>query len=122
MARKKRKRKLCLVEQNTHTVLERSHSRNELERSKKRFRGYTEEEMDIVTENELAERLAEQNFQAQQLREQQDFEFAKALARDKEKAEKRTLRDKPEERAKLFDALFRKRNPHYKPYLARVKI
>ena len=122
MARKKRKRKLCLVEQGTHTVLERSHSRNELERSKKRFRGYTEEEMDIVTENELTERLAEQNFQAQQLREQQDFEFAQGLAHDKEKEEKRTLHDKPEERAKLFDALFRKRNPHYKPYLARVKI
>ena len=122
MARKKRKRKLCLVEQGTHTVLERSHSRNELERSKKRFRGYTEEEMDIVTENELAERLAEQNFQAQQLREQQDFEFAQALACDKEKEEKKTLQDKPEERAKKFDALFKKRNPHYKPYLARVKI
>ena len=115
-----------MVEQGTHTVLERSHSRNDLERSKKRFRGYTEEEMVIVTENELenelSERLAEQKFQAQQLREQQDFEFAQGLARDKEKEEKRTLRDKPEERAKLFDALFRKRNPHYKPYLARVKI
>ena len=137
MPRKKRKKRsrLCLIQGTT--VLETSHSRNTLERSKKRFKEYTEEStehenMDIVTEEELTERLQRQNIEARQrqdldkrLREEQNFAYQNALEKDRleeeKKQQKLMLQNSPEARARLFDTLFKKKNPHYKAYFKRIK-
>ena len=134
MPRKRKKRsRLCLIQGTT--LLETSHSRNALERSKKRFKEYTStehENMDIVTEEELTERLQRQNIEARQrqdldrrLREQQNFAYQNALEKDRQEEEKKQqklmLKNSPEARARLFDTLFKKKNPHYKAYLKRIK-
>lgn len=121
--RKKGTPPLCLIQGTS--VLEQSHSRTTLERSKKRFKAYTDDQMDIVTEDELNERLREQSIEAKRVIEQQNLAYQHALEKDRieqeKKQQKLLLQKHPEARARLFDNLFTKRNPKYKPYLKRVK-
>tara|TARA_B100000925_G_C21850529_1_gene405567 strand:+ start:103 stop:480 length:378 start_codon:yes stop_codon:yes gene_type:complete len=118
--RRQRRQQFCLIDK-TNKVLTTSTSITELERTKKRFKNYTEEDMDIVTEQELTETLQQQTLESNALRQEQDKAYTEAIETDTQKERKTNLQLHPEERAKLFDALFLKQNPHYEPYLVRIK-
>lgn len=80
----------------------------------------TLENKTVLEERKRKEREAQNSMIAQQ-----NEAYEKALIKDREKTAQyemmNTLKRQPEERALLFDKLFLKKNPQYRPVLKRIK-
>ena len=129
---KKRKRRrpttLCLIDEENR-VIKRSKSVRELEHLQRDWdRDGEGSRMEIINEEELNERFHNMRAESDRIKQEQDRAYEIATRQDKERElntqlavdRRRILQNNPEERAKLFDTLFRNRNPCYKALKVRV--
>ena len=131
--RRKRKRKrrpttLCLIDEENR-VIKRSKSVRELEHLQRDWdRDGEGSRMEIINEEDLNERFHNMRAESDRIKQEQDRAYEIAARQDKERElntqlavdRRRILQNNPEERAKLFDTLFRNRNPCYKALKVRV--
>ena len=126
--RKRRRKTLCLIDEENR-VIKRSKSVRELEHLQRDWdRDGEGSRMEIINEEELNERFHNMRAESDRIKQEQDRAYEIATRQDKERElntqlavdRRRILQNNPEERAKLFDTLFRNRNPCYKALKVRV--
>ena len=125
MGRRKRKRTVtyCICD-NSGRVLETGNQRD-MKRLKEEYEACSLESLTLDTLEHVEQEKRRKERERKETKRLQDEVYRKArmadLEKERQRESKKRLQVYPEERALLYDTLFKKRNPHYKPILRRVK-
>ena len=123
--RKKRKRAptYCICDA-TGNIIE-TGTQRDMKRLKDEYEACSLDNLTLDTMERVEEEKRRKKREREERQRLQNEVYDKArmvdMEKERQREQKNRLRMYPEERAMLYDSLFKKKNPHYKPVLERVK-